>query len=295
MSTANQSFRIAAVCPQSRRLPFWDTLINGIKRAKDEFGRFGLHVRLFPIRRPDNNEALLKFFAEMEKELVEKKYHAVVLTSYWVQALAPIIDRLVERGLVVATFNVDVPESKRHFYVGTDYYYAGCLAAELMANFVGRPAQVAAICGSKEIATYDRINGFTERLKDFPEIKLVKVVENNLDAVLNFYRTRSLIIECPQLAGIYCAGVRCESTGKEIAKQGLAGQVKLIYHDRNPEIQELLDNRIATAAILQHREEQSYLALRMLAEHFLDNKPLYIGQKILEPRIIIRGMNPAGV
>jgi ABC-type sugar transport system substrate-binding protein len=131
-----------------------------------------------------------------------------------------------------------------------------------------------------------------ETLKEFPGVEVVKVVENNLDGVLNFYRTRSLLKEFPQLAGIYCASARCETTAREVEKQNLAGKVKLVYHDCSPEIQTLMDKRVIQATILQHREEQSYLALRLLYDHFIENKPLFVGQRMLEPCVLIRGMKP---
>ena len=62
-------------------------------------------------------------------------------------ALKDVIDRAVDAGIVVATFDSDSPESKRNFYIGTNNYTLGEVSAQKMMEYLPDGGKIAILTG----------------------------------------------------------------------------------------------------------------------------------------------------
>jgi LacI family transcriptional regulator len=95
------------------------------------------------------------------------------------------VDRLVEKGVHVATLVSDLPGSKRIHYCGIDNLAAGRTAAGLIGRFCnGRAGKVLVVAGSMKLSDHmDRASGFAAVLRsEFPDLEIVGPVETNDDA-----------------------------------------------------------------------------------------------------------------
>jgi len=95
------------------------------------------------------------------------------------------VDRLVNRGVHVATLVSDLPGSQRIHYCGIDNLAAGRTAGGLIGRFHGgRAGKVLVVAGSMKLSDHmDRATGFADVLNaEFTDLEIVGPVETNDDA-----------------------------------------------------------------------------------------------------------------
>lgn len=95
--------------------------------------------------------------------LIEKQVDGILISCNDADALKDVIDRAVDAGIVVGTFDSDSPASKRAFYCGTDNYAVGKLAGEKMIEILPEGGKVAVLTGVLGAPNLEeRIRGFKE-------------------------------------------------------------------------------------------------------------------------------------
>jgi simple sugar transport system substrate-binding protein len=77
-----------------------------------------------------------------ELENLMSKMDGLAVSSVSTDALAPVIDRILEAGIPVVTFNTDNPASKRLAFAGQDLVQSGVAAGKLMAEVLGGKGKV---------------------------------------------------------------------------------------------------------------------------------------------------------
>ncbi len=98
--------------------------------------------------------------------LIQKKVDGILVSCNDADALKDVIDRAVDSGIKVATFDSDSPKSKRLFYVGTDNYAIGMKAAGFMKQLLPNGGKVAILTGVLGAPNLEeRIVGFRDGVK----------------------------------------------------------------------------------------------------------------------------------
>ncbi|MBQ3574658.1 MAG: substrate-binding domain-containing protein, partial [Clostridia bacterium] len=81
------------------------------------------------------------------ESLIERQVDGILISCNDADALKDVIDRAVDKGIVVGCFDSDSPESKRSFYCGTNNYAIGKLSAEFMMEYLPEGGKVAILTG----------------------------------------------------------------------------------------------------------------------------------------------------
>jgi ribose transport system substrate-binding protein len=98
--------------------------------------------------------------------LIQKKVDGILVSCNDADALKDVIDRAMDQGIKVATFDSDSPKSKRLFYAGTDNYGIGKKAAEHMKKLLPAGGKVAVLTGVLGAPNLEqRIVGFRDGVK----------------------------------------------------------------------------------------------------------------------------------
>lgn len=71
------------------------------------------------------------------EELVDKRVDGIAMAPVDPDDLKEVIDKAVDSGVPVVTFNTDVPKNRRICFVGQDSLTAGRVAGELMNEILG--------------------------------------------------------------------------------------------------------------------------------------------------------------
>ena len=123
-SFAQDSFTFAVV-PKAMNNPFFDLTRDGCEARAKELGNVTC-TYIGPIE----HEAATQ--AQIIEDLITQGVDGLAISVSDIAAATTVIDRAVEAGIVVITFDSDAPDSKRSAYVGTDNKQFGTALGELL-------------------------------------------------------------------------------------------------------------------------------------------------------------------
>ncbi|MFC0472177.1 LacI family DNA-binding transcriptional regulator [Halalkalibacter kiskunsagensis] len=252
-----QQFNIAVIYPEYPRY-FWGQIEAGIRSAYHELSDYGLNIETYHYSDRD----LLKS-AEMVREIIQsQKYDGIALTA-GEDVFIDLIDEAMDSGIQVCTFNNDSPASQRLAYIGSDYRASGRLAAELISKLVGMSGKVAIIKdGETSYQILEKVAGFREVVKEYPNIQLVGPVRMDRDK--NSFQSLERIKETlTSVQGIYVANAELANVAKYMEQLNL-GNMILIGHDLNQDIYQYLQKNIISLTITQDPVSQGYLTVKKL-------------------------------
>lgn len=119
------------------------------------------------------------------------------------------VDRLIDKGVHVATLVSDLSESRRTHFCGIDNLAAGRTAAGLIGRFCsGRSGKVLVVAGSMTLSDHmDRASGFAAVLNfEFPCLEIVGPVATNDEADRVCQTVRGALDTDPDIIAIYNLG-----------------------------------------------------------------------------------------
>ena len=164
---------VIAMVPKALDNPVFTTSREAAKEAAEELG---IELIWTASQKADAAEQVAVI-----ESLIQKKVDAIGISVNDPTALKDVIDKAVEAGIVVSTWDSDSPESKRMFYLGTDNYAGGVRCGEIMKDLLGGKGKVAILTGV--IGAFnleERIRGFKEAVKD-TEIEVVDILAGEDD------------------------------------------------------------------------------------------------------------------
>src|SRR5690606_620544 len=108
------------------------------------------------------------------------RYHGVATVALDHPLVRDAINAVVDSGVSVVTLVSDVPNSRRHRFVGIDNSAAGRTAGTLMGRFAGgRAGPIGLIAGSLALRDHvERMYGFQQVLaSEFPALRTLPALE----------------------------------------------------------------------------------------------------------------------
>lgn len=176
------------------------------------------------------------------------------------------IDRAIEMGIPVVTFDADSPDSNRYTYLSTGNINAGEYAAHTMAEAIGNEGKIGIVSSPGPENINEREDGFIKIIeKEYPNIEIVQQVHGQADQNIAAQQTSSLLQNYPDIDGLY-ATYSDMSIGATTALRdaGLLGDVKLITFDTDQVTLEGIKNGEIYATVAQGRYNMGYWSMMML-------------------------------
>ncbi|OVY65689.1 LacI family transcriptional regulator [Yersinia pestis subsp. microtus bv. Altaica] len=163
-------------------------------------------------------------------------------------------------------------------FVGSKNYDAGFLAGEYLAKSLGGKGKVAILDGIPVVPILERVRGFEDAIKKYPDIKIVTKQNGKQKRDTALTVTENMLQSVPDLAGIFSVN-DVGALGALAAIESNGAKVKLVSVDGQPEaIKEILKPNspfIATSA--QFPRDQIRIALGIaLARYWGANVPATI-------------------
>jgi LacI family transcriptional regulator len=252
----------------SHFLPDWfGTQINrGIGKAFNELNDFGARVIM-----RNATQSVDEQITQIKEMLPE--IDALAVAPWEPSRFESFIDELVDGGLPVATFNIDVPSSKRLFYVGSSYIESGRLCGELISNLVQHTGEVGIITYKENLTSLEqRIIGFREVLSENSALKIIgpfKTHESNQEDVAQL---KQIIEKNPNLVGLFVANQDLGIAGIAVKELGKTGAIKLVGFDLNALYQQLIQENVIQAVVCQEPFYQGYYPIKILFEFAADGR-----------------------
>lgn len=263
-STLKKKMRFGILLP-SIGDDFFDEVIQGIEAANEELKDYGFETILHQTSGYDV-EKQLKEIDEMLKEGITAFGFLPLVDN----RIAQKIDEIVESGIPVVTINSDIENSKRNFYVGTDFRKSGRIAAGLL-GLINPASHVLIITGSSKILSHRlRYQGFTETInRKFPGVKVVDYVEcNNADFVA-YDTVKEELKANPEIDSVFiiAGGIKGVCEAVELFKER---KVKIFCFDSMDYIKNKLKEGRITATICQQAFNQGYEIVKTVFAWFAD-------------------------
>lgn len=164
-----------ALIPKALDIPVFDYARIGGERAAQQLGVEVIY------RGPDRADDLRQ--KEILESFITQKVDGIAISALSASFLTPTIDRAVEAGIPVVTWDSDAPDSKRAAFYGVDDYKSGLAMGEETAKMLGGKGTVAFITslGANNLAR--RLEGAREALAKYPGITVVETYDIKEDSV----------------------------------------------------------------------------------------------------------------
>lgn len=155
---ASGGLPVIAVVPKSLDNPIFRDAMTSAQSAGEVLGAVVVWTG-------SNNSDSAKQI-EVIEALIECRVDGLLISCNDADPLRDVIDRAVDAGIAVATFDSDSPESGRLFYIGSENYALGEEAAQQIRDLLPEGGKVAVLEGNPDAQNLkERLKGFYDGLE----------------------------------------------------------------------------------------------------------------------------------
>jgi ribose transport system substrate-binding protein len=142
---------------------------------------------------------------QMLQAAIERSPAAIGYAALDPEACVPLLDQAKQAKIPVVEFDAGCNSKVPLTICKTDSKVAGALAAEHMAQLIGKKGKVAIVGHSQINSTgVERRDGFVEKLKkDYPDIQVVDIQYGDGDHLKSADIAKAMVAAHPDLAGLY--------------------------------------------------------------------------------------------
>ncbi len=227
-------------------------------------------------------------------ERLGSNYDGVAVVALDHPRVREAINALADSGIAVVTIVSDVPNSKRHHYVGIDNSSAGRSAATLMGRYLsGRSGKVGLIAGSLSLRDHiERQFGFEQvMLHEYPNLTLLPVRESRDDPKRVQAVAAQLLTDHDDLIGLYNVGAGTPGIVAALEAAGRARKVVYIAHELTDESRHALISGTIDIVINQDAGHEVRSAIRVLMSK-ADKAPIVNSMERIRIDIYLRDNIP---
>ena len=232
---------------------------------------------------PENENASEQ--TEIIRNSVREGNQAIIVSCSDSDSLTSAINKAVESGVPVMTFDSDAPDSKRFAYYGPDDIEMGEVLMNELAKLLKGKGKIAILGGNKEAPNLQkRVKGIKKAFAKYPEMELVGEYyhqENESDAVAEMLRVQKLH---PDLNGWAMVG-GWPMFGKELLNNIEPGKIKIVAVDALPVQLEYIEKNIAQVLLGQPTFRWGEVSVQTVIDK------IYLKKKVRE----INKLNPIPV
>ncbi len=268
LTPTTRQLRTVALYPAKDEV-FFNEISNGMSAAMRDLLGTGISLeRMHTIRHSltSQQHMLEKLGSRMDA------WDALILAAAHPSALNEDINRFVDAGKVVITIDSDAVSSRRLLFVGQDQYRSGCVAANLMGEFLHGEGTVLLLTGFHSVWGHEqRLKGFMDVVhREYPGIALIGPHEYfDEDFTVREIISKELH-QHPEISGIYgTSSVALPQAAALLVAQGKQ-HIRLVGFDTDDEIAQYLREGVIDASLLQDPYAQGYYSLKLLARHVFD-------------------------
>ena len=165
-----------AVIPKALDIPVFNYAKIGAERAAKELGNVEIEWRA-----PDTADQLRQ--KEILESFITQRVDGIAISTTNGDFLTETINRAVDAGIPVITWDSDAPKSKRQAFYGVDDRKSGRIMGEETIKLLNGKGTVAIITSVGATNLQHRLEGVKEALAAAPGIKVVEVFDIKEDVV----------------------------------------------------------------------------------------------------------------
>src|SRR6266481_5799122 len=203
--------------------------------------------------------------AGMFQDLLEKNPAGLCLSAARPEMFNARIDKAISAGIPVICVDADVPDSRRVLYIGTYNLKAGRESLKRMAALVPGKGNIVVITIPGQANLDDRLAGVADALKNFPAMKLTKIIDDKGDWRNAFDQISDMIVKKEKMAELFAWKPRGGPGASDALNRfEMAGKVPIVAFDKDPKTLELIEKGAIASTIAQKPYVMSYYGLKFL-------------------------------
>jgi ABC-type sugar transport system substrate-binding protein len=266
-----------AMLPKKLGVPYFTTCADGAQAAAKELGNVEL---IYDGPTDGSAEKAASMIGKWTLQGVD----VIAVSPNDPDVLAAQMKKAREKGIHVITWDADGAPDTREFFVNQataqqiGYKLVDTLAADI-ASAAGQsdPMQasgnVAIITATLTAANQNQwMNFMKERLKEYPNLKLVEVKPSNEDQKLAFQTAQDLMKAYPDLKGIWAiSSVAFPGAAEAIKQANMVGKVQVTGLSTPNDMRSFVEDGTVKSVILWNTNDLGYLTVRV-ARAVVDGK-----------------------
>jgi ribose transport system substrate-binding protein len=174
-ASSGQKLRFAVI-PKSLDIPVFNYAKIGAERAARELGNIEIIWRA-----PETADQLRQ--KEILESFITQRVDGIAISTTNGDFLTPTINKAVEAGIPVVTWDADAPKSKRAAFYGVDDFKAGQILAAEAIKLLNGKGRIAVITSLGAYNLQRRLDGVKDGLKDASGITVVETFDIKEDTV----------------------------------------------------------------------------------------------------------------
>ncbi len=219
------------------------------------------------IAEPDDTDS--ESYVKEVYDAVQREIAGLMIVGWGDADVIPAVDAAVKNGIPVVCVDKDVPRSKRHAYVGTDWYRMGSAMADTLADFINKQGKILVLGAFALDDVKAGIQGFRQQIARYTDIDvLVPDDKQAADFDLTDSVVAAYLRDHSDLNGIVGFDGNCGSVAVNVLeKMNLIGSVKLVCVDADAPQFHLVRSGAIVAAFYRKSEVSTYRAFQLLHDY----------------------------
>lgn len=236
----------------------------GLRAAETEFQHYGFQLHVYQ-HHPDSPDQQA---ADLQQVLESRSIDGLIIAPMLGDQIAAVLDRFAGRELAVSSINLRFENRRNLFYVGSNPFECGALAAELLMNVIGRRGKIAVFNAFNQFeALYQRFRGFITEIEKNNDIEIVE--HCYLQRIEDSYTAaRDILAKHKDLVGMY-TNTEVIYLARALSDSGRS-EVKLVGNDLNEDIKEQIRSGYITMALHDRPYFQGYLSGKYMCIYLLN-------------------------
>ncbi len=267
-------FRFAALIPAvSAETDYWQAPLNGINRAGDELGQYGIRIERFLFDMNDKRS-----FKAQAHAVLGSGVDGVVLAPSFISESIEFTEACRTARIPYVFINSDIPAQQGLSYIGPELFKSGYLAGSLAGFATPEQGEILVVNIAREIDNQHHLarkeagfRSFFEERKPGHEIIEVNINNTDYDAVGK--KLTATFKRHPGITTVFVTNSRVFLVARFIEKKGLKN-IRLIGYDYIAENIQCLKEGKIDFLICQKPEEQGYRGVMSLYRHLVLKIPV---------------------
>jgi ribose transport system substrate-binding protein len=181
--------------------------------------------------------------------------------------MKPEIDAAIAQGVAVITIDTDSPTSNRLFFIGTNNYQAGTLAAEVAAKQLKGKGNVVVYTMPNQVNLEERMRGYKNVFERYPGIKIVRVVDMKGDPRIVFDQTQAVLDKKEPIDGFICLEAQGGPEVATVLQNNKVTSKVVVAFDTDEKTLEGVKSGIIAATVAQKPYTMGYLGIKLLDDY----------------------------
>lgn len=237
-------------------IDYWKICFDGMEDAADLFGVTANYT--------GQKDADVAGQVDVLEQVIAMEPAGIAVTAVNSTALADTINRAIDQGIEVVTFDSDSPTSNRSAYLSTGNEEAGVKAAEYLAPLVGNKGKIAVLYTVGAENSESRVTGFKNWCaENAPDIEFVDV--NDAGDTTKATENMAAALQANEdIVGVFCVDGVAGTAGPTAVQEAGRDDIKVLAFDVDRTVLDMIKSGDIDATVAQGQYNMGYWSMVML-------------------------------